>query len=64
MPVKIAGHLHGVCRSLDNSHFAEVNIIGMDFCNMHDVSQWNYFKNHRAKLYIGVKWKVVEKSKL
>ena len=63
--VNIAGHWHGVYRSPTNSHFAEVDILGMDFIHSHNVSLWYDGPNRRAKLYIGADcWEVVGKPKM
>ena len=51
--VKIARYDQAVPRLPDHSHFAEVDILGMDLCRLYAVSQLNYFKKHRAKLVFG-----------
>ena len=63
-PVKIAGRLHPVHRAPNQHSFTELNILGMDYFNFHDISQKNDFKKARAKLYFGPKWEMVKKPKL
>ena len=42
--------------SPENSHFADVNILGIDFCNVNEVSPWYDYKNQKVKLYFGGGW--------
>lgn len=62
--VKIAGYHQAVNRSPIHSGFTETNILGMGFCNLYCVSQWNDLTRARAKLIFGTDWEMpVEKSK-
>lgn len=55
-PVKLAGYRHSVYMSPKNSHFANVNILGMDFCNVNEVRPWHDYKNRKVTLYFGGGW--------
>ncbi|CCX31260.1 Protein of unknown function [Pyronema omphalodes CBS 100304] len=63
--VKIAGYHHAVHRPPDHLHFSKINLLGVDFFNLYNVSQWNDFKKARAKLFFGRDWEMtIKKSKL
>ncbi|KAI5776451.1 hypothetical protein EDC01DRAFT_461521 [Geopyxis carbonaria] len=62
--VKIAGYAHAVHRSPSHSHFTEVNLLGMDFFNLQNVSQVNDFEKGRARLLFGTDWEIAKKPKL
>jgi len=65
IPVKLAGYRQLVFRSPNNSHFTNINILGMNFCNVNEVRPWHDFKNRKAKLFFGGEWEEPHrKSKL
>ena len=49
--------------SPENAHFAEISILGADFCNAHKVSLW-HGGHRKVDLYFGEQWKVIRESKL
>ncbi|KAI5795270.1 hypothetical protein EDC01DRAFT_630006 [Geopyxis carbonaria] len=59
----IAGHSSPVHRSPARSHFTELNLIGMDFFNYHQVSQVNDFEKRRAQLFIGKGWQMMARKR-
>jgi len=63
-PVKLAGYSHSVYMSPRNSHFADVNILGMDFCNVNQVRPWHDYENRKVTLYFGGGWEPHRESKL
>lgn len=60
----MGGYHHPVHTSPTSSHFTDINLLGVDFCNVYDVSLWYDHVDGRVKLYFGTKWEVVKKSKL
>jgi hypothetical protein len=54
--VNIAGWQAPIYRSPLNSHFLEVNLLGMDFFHHFNVSQLNDFRKRRSKLLFGIEW--------
>ena len=55
----IGGHLSPIHLSPQSSRFADVNVLGTDFCEFHHTSMWHDLRRRRMKLFIGVTWKVV-----
>ncbi|KAF2182315.1 hypothetical protein K469DRAFT_752136 [Zopfia rhizophila CBS 207.26] len=57
-PVKIAGYIHPVYLSPEHSHFANVNILGNDFCTAYNVALGPRRNNRTVELLFGwgTKW--------
>ena len=54
----IGGHLSHIHLSPPLSSFADVNVLGTDFCELHHASMLHDFRRRRTNLYIGGTWKV------
>jgi hypothetical protein len=50
--------------SPSNSHFHHINIMGTDFANAYNISQWHDYEKGKAQLFFGSDWDVVRKSVL
>jgi hypothetical protein len=55
---KIAGHYHTVYISPPDSRFADVNILGGDFCIMNRLRPWIHENSRAVTYYIGKGWEV------
>ncbi|KAI9859248.1 MAG: hypothetical protein M1813_007022 [Trichoglossum hirsutum] len=60
--VTIAGYVHPVYTSPNESHFSDINILGMDFFNTHRVQLWFDYDEAQVKLYFGENWRIVYKD--
>jgi len=48
-----------------SSRFADVNVLGTDFCEFYEASTLHDYPRRRVKMFIGGAWKVVaDESKL
>jgi hypothetical protein len=53
---KIAGYAHPVHPSPPSSHFADLNIIGQDFFNLHNFRTWPSVEDRTVAYYFGKNW--------
>lgn len=61
----IGGHVSPIHLSPPSSRFADVNVLGTDFCEFQHASMWHDYTRRRVKLFIGGAWEVVaEECKL
>ena len=55
----IAGHNHPIHLAPSKSHFANVNLLGGDFCHMNRLRPWEHDDGRMVTYYIGrKKWDV------
>jgi len=55
----IAGHYHSIHLAPSKSHFANVNLLGGDFCHMNRLRPWEHDDGRMVTYYIGrKKWDV------
>ncbi|KAF1808751.1 hypothetical protein P152DRAFT_208066 [Eremomyces bilateralis CBS 781.70] len=57
----IAGHKHAIYMAPPDSHFANINILGGDFCHMNRLRPWVDDEHRAVTYYIGNKWDVTPK---
>ena len=53
---KIAGYTFPVHLAPPDSHFSELNILGQDFCNLHEFRAWKNTGRRTVTYYIGDNW--------
>ncbi|CUS15246.1 unnamed protein product [Tuber aestivum] len=61
--VTIAGYPHVVYRSPSSGTFSNINILGMDFLRLNQISLWNDFEKHQVRMPFGQKWEPHRKAK-
>jgi hypothetical protein len=59
--VTIAGYRHQAYVSPRGSHFAEINLLGADFCNISGLNYWTNHNKGTVTFYFGNQW-VVNKA--
>ncbi|KAL1964762.1 hypothetical protein VTN77DRAFT_6629 [Rasamsonia byssochlamydoides] len=59
---RLAGHNCIIRMSPSSSHFHDVNILGADFCCLHNITVWHDYYKHKATLYFGHDWEVMKKK--
>jgi hypothetical protein len=57
---KIAGYSSIVHLSPPESHFPQVNLLGVDFCNQHGLISEVVKGDRIVKYYLGQRWKVTQ----
>ncbi|CUS15086.1 unnamed protein product [Tuber aestivum] len=61
--VTIGGHSKEVRMSPPNSRFSDINILGADFCFLHNVSLMYDYRNLKVKMVFGGTWDLLIRSR-
>lgn len=59
---RLVGYTQPVHVPLASSHFADVNVLGTDFCWAHNIFKVEDYTNRRVTPHFSGNWKVVEDS--